>query len=436
MKLHIKNKIWRIAALVALVLPSFAAQAVTAGTGAWSSQQTWAADSVNGGNLTGFFYWPASTTTKNGQRALILVLHGCTQTASADVIENSDGGFNWKTTAENTGAVILAPNATGNVYSNHCWDYANTSPSRTSGHVGILLDLVNRFVTNSSYSIDPNQVYVTGLSSGGGMTMVLGCIAPDIFAGIGINAGPAPGTTTAQIGSVPSGVTSSTAANICKGWAGTHTSSFNTQIVNAVWGTSDYTVGQAYGPLDTGAFRIIYGGTYTKGSTFTVSGGSGNGTGTPYTDSNGKLRTTEISVSGMGHAWPAGPGGQNVDYVDNTRINYPVYITGFWWANNLRVGGTTTTTTAGGTTTTAGGTTTTAGGTTTTTTATTTTTTAAGVCYNTSNYAHVQAGRAHDSMGTALANGSNQSMGLDNTFYTSKLRFRSTNYYVIDSTCP
>ena len=32
------------------------------------------------------------------------------------------------------------------------------------------------------------------------------------------------------------------------------------------------------------------------------------------------------------------------------------------------------------------------------------------------NYAHVQAGRAHDSGGYALANGSNQNMGLDNTF--------------------
>jgi poly(3-hydroxybutyrate) depolymerase len=354
-----------------LLLPSFAAQAVTAGPGAWSSQQTWAADSVNGGNLTGFYYWPASQPTNANGRALILVLHGCTQTAAAQVINNSsDGGFNWKTTAENYGAVILAPNATGNVYSNHCWDYANTSPSRTSGHVGILLDLINRFVTNSQYAIDPNQVYVTGLSSGGGMTMVLGCIAPDIFAGVGINAGPAPGTTTLQISSVPSGVTSATAANICKGWAGSHTSSFNTQIANAVWGSSDYTVGQAYGPLDTGAFRIIYGGTFTQGSTFTVSGGSGNGTGTPYTDSNGKLRTTEIVVSGMSHAWPAGPGGQNANYVDATRITYPAYITSFFFANNLRMAsGTTTTTTA------SGGTTTTAHATTTTTTATTTTTT-------------------------------------------------------------
>jgi subtilisin family serine protease len=65
-----------------------------------------------------------------------------------------------------------------------------------------------------------------------------------------------------------------------------------------------------------------------------------------------------------------------------------------------------------------------------------TTTTTAGACYNSTNYNHVAAGRAHDSGGYAYANGSNQKMGLDNTFYTSKLRKTGTNYYVIDSTCP
>ncbi|MGZ3239836.1 MAG: extracellular catalytic domain type 2 short-chain-length polyhydroxyalkanoate depolymerase [Burkholderiaceae bacterium] len=83
-------------------------------------------------------------------------------------------------------------------------------------------------------------------------------------------------------------------------------------------------------------------------------------------------------------------------------------------------------------------TTTTAGGTTTTTTATTTTTTAAGACYNASNYTHVSAGRAYlvYSTGHAAANGSNQDMGLDNTYVMTKLRQKGTNYYVIDSTCP
>jgi hypothetical protein len=81
-------------------------------------------------------------------------------------------------------------------------------------------------------------------------------------------------------------------------------------------------------------------------------------------------------------------------------------------------------------------TTTTAGGTTTTTATTTTTTVAGGACFNAANYSHVTAGRAHDSGGYALANGSNQSMGLDVTGIYTKLRQTGTNYYVIDNTCP
>ncbi len=485
---HWRWLIGLFATLVAALAATSVHAAVTAGPGAWSSQQTWAADTVNGGNLTGYFYWPASQpTTPNGKRALVLVLHGCQQTASGDVINNANGaGFNWKAIADQYGAVILAPNATGNVYSNHCWDYANTSPSRTAGHVGALLDLVNRFVTNAQYAIDPNQVYVTGLSSGGGMTMALGCIAPDIFAGIGINAGPPPGTTTAQIGYVPSGYTATTAANKCKAWAGSNASKFSTQIAGAVWGTSDYTVAQAYGPMDAAALRIVYGGTFTQGSTVSIAGG---GTNTPYTDSNGKVRTHEISVSGMAHAWPAGTGGDNTNYVDATHINYPVFVMDYWVKNNLRAGSgpvqsgsaptglatTATTTTSvslswnavanatsynvyrngskvGSATSTTYTDTGLIAGTTYSytvteidptsgesaqSTAISATTQSSYTCTATtaSNYAHVQAGRAHDSGGVAYANGSNQSMGLDNLFYTNTLAQTAAGYYVIGN-CP
>jgi poly(3-hydroxybutyrate) depolymerase len=61
------------------------------------------------------------------------------------------------------------------------------------------------------------------------------------------------------------------------------------------------------------------------------------GSNIPYTDSNGKVRTSEITVTGMGHAWPAGTGGQNSHYVDATKVNYPMFLMNFWYTNNLRV---------------------------------------------------------------------------------------------------
>jgi poly(3-hydroxybutyrate) depolymerase len=553
---------------------------ITAGPGTWSGNQTWAADTVNGGNLTGYYYWPATQPALNGKRALVLVLHGCAQTAAGDIVDSgSDGGFNWKKAADQYGAVILAPNATGNVYSNHCWDYASTGHNRTSGHDGVLLDLIKRFTSNAQYAIDPNQVYVAGLSSGGGETMALGCLAPDVFAGVGINAGPPPGTTTTQIGAVPSGYTATSAANNCKALAGSSGTSFASQIASVVWGTSDYTVSQQYGPMDAQAMRLVYGGTFTKGQSATVATG---GTSVPYTDANGKVRTTEVTVSGMGHAWPAGSGGQNTNFVDATHVNYPAFVMDFWFRNNLRaarvaapvvdscnasVSGTTVTVSGSGTDsagsisswrvvlngpgtvndTAAGsgasfaksytnlangyytgsvtatdsgtgltssacsiaqflvgtppalqppaglavgattsnsvtlswnaangatgyyvyrngsrvnasavtGTSYTDGGLAASTTysyqvsatngssesalsaAVAGTTGSSWTCSATtsSNYAHVQAGRAHDSGGYALANGSNQNMGLDNTFYTSTLAQTAPGYYVIGN-CP
>ncbi len=64
-----------------------------------------------------------------------------------------------------------------------------------------------------------------------------------------------------------------------------------------------------------------------------------------------------------------------------------------------------------------------------------TTTGTAATCTTASNYAHVNAGRARVSGGYALANGSNQNMGLWNVFVTTTLKQTGPNYYVIGS-CP
>jgi poly(3-hydroxybutyrate) depolymerase len=64
-----------------------------------------------------------------------------------------------------------------------------------------------------------------------------------------------------------------------------------------------------------------------------------------------------------------------------------------------------------------------------------TTTGAAATCFTASNYAHTTAGRAHQSGGYALANGSNQNMGLWNIYVTTTLKQTGPNYYVI-GTCP
>ncbi|ALO13326.1 Poly(3-hydroxybutyrate) depolymerase [Streptomyces venezuelae] len=60
----------------------------------------------------------------------------------------------------------------------------------------------------------------------------------------------------------------------------------------------------------------------------------------------------------------------------------------------------------------------------------TATTTGAPVCVTASNYAHTQAGRAHQSGGYTYANGSNQNLGLWNVMASSTIKETSPGYWV------
>ncbi len=54
------------------------------------------------------------------------------------------------------------------------------------------------------------------------------------------------------------------------------------------------------------------------------------------------------------------------------------------------------------------------------------------VCYTDNNYNHVAKGRAHVSLGYALANGSNQNLGLYNLFVTTTLCKVKEGYYEME----
>ena len=428
----VKKTVGTVPLASALVLAfSSSAFALTPGSGTWVKETA----TYGTPNLQdAYVYVPSNSSPAvlAGKRALMITLHGCGQTASGNVINTK---FNWETTAEQRGMVIVAPTVPSGTSSTRtssgCWDWFGTGQSRTNRDQVPLKKLIDAVKARSNLDIDPNQIYITGLSSGAGETHVMGCAFPDYFAGVGVNAGPALGSGAYDIFSDPK-VSASQVATNCKAANGnnsTYNAKYATQIWNTIYGSSDAIVKPTHNVRNGEGMRQLYG-TTSSSTSFTVSGG---GSGTTYKDSNGKQRVTLITVSGMSHAWPAGSGGSGGGtYVDYTHVNYPVWVTNWFFANNLRVGGGggTTTTTSGGTTTT------TAAGTTTTTTATTTTTTSAGTCYKSSNYAHVSAGRAYNSLGYAKAKGSNQNMGLYNTYVVTKLRKTGTNYYVIDTTCP
>ena len=310
-------------ALVGGLLTGGLAAPAAAATGSWSTE------TIAGMNVR--LYTPASAPALASGRALMVSLHGCVQTAS--VLQT---GGNWAATAEKYGMVVALPDAPNGGVVLGCWDYYDANHSRTAParHDDNLLDLVAALKARAALGIDAAQVYVSGLSSGGGETMVMGCLAPDVFAGIGINAGPTVGTTSGQISSVA--VTQAQGKNTCTTFAGAASGSFATQLTSVVYGSNDTTVAPGYNTLNAQIMASIYGA--GTSSTFSLAGLAGTntaGSGTLYADASGP-RVSLIQNTNLGHNWPAG-GGPGGSYVSTNSIDYPAYVTKFFFDNNRRV---------------------------------------------------------------------------------------------------
>ncbi len=421
---------------------SISAYALTPGSGTW----------IKEANLFGLqdaqVYVPANPypETIGEGRALMLSLHGCSMTAAGNMINKK---FNWETTAEKYGMVVIAPTVPAGTtatrsYSS-CWDWFGANHSRNTRDEAILLKLIDAVKSRPNLNIDPKQIYVTGLSAGGGLVVTLGCVAPDYFAGMGINTGPALNTAAnAGVGS-KAARTPQQIANDCKAYAGTHSTALQTQLTSVVNGSTDSTVDPTHSWANRDGMKLAYGAT-TSAGTFTEV----KSTGALWKDSASRLRVSYIEATGMGHAWPAGAGGSGGGiWVDYTHVNYPAYVTKFFFDNNLRVerGPTTSTTTTSTSSTSSSSTSTstsssssTSSSTTTSSTTTSSTTTPTlppvpgATCYTASNYAHVLAGRAYNSWGVARALGSNQYLGYVNTFTVTTLK-KTGSYYYAKGTC-
>ena len=141
----------------------------------------------NPGELTMLTYVPANLADSP---ALVVVLHGCTQTAA-----EYDLGAGWSTLADRHGFALLLPEQrqTNNPQTCFNW-FLPGDTARDRGEALSIRQMVDRMVRD--HGIDPKRVFVTGLSAGGAMTSVMLATYPEVFAGGAIIAGLPYGTAT------------------------------------------------------------------------------------------------------------------------------------------------------------------------------------------------------------------------------------------------
>ncbi len=313
-----------------------------------------------------WIYTPLSTLP-SGKRALMVVLHGCAQTNTELKLHG-----NLAPAAEAAGMVLMVPqaDAKNEVPGTGCWDFDRGS----DGHhnVAEIVKLTRLMVERTSLNIDPAHVYVVGLSSGAALSLLLGCAAPDLFAGVAAIAGPSVGTAQStslepDIGVDHSDKDVKNAVEKCRSLAGGKSASFKTQIANIAYGTLDKDGPEAkydfclplllngfcwFQKKHPGEYRVvsvkwsdenikvlkaIYGDD-DLGNPVKVQGDKGLES---TAKGNGKVQLGLLVIPQVGHAWPAGSGranGPGGDWIAQSGLNYPKYITEWLLQNNRRAG--------------------------------------------------------------------------------------------------
>ena len=114
----------------------------------------------NPGALRMFTYVPK---TLQASPALVVVLHGCTQSAGA-----YDLGAGWSTLSERYGFVLLLPEQTEANNPKTCFNwFLPGDTARDRGEALSIRQMIEK--TIGAHGVDRKRVFITGLSAGGAM---------------------------------------------------------------------------------------------------------------------------------------------------------------------------------------------------------------------------------------------------------------------------
>ena len=234
--------------------------------------------------------------------ALVVVLHGCTQTAAG-----YDHGSGWSAVADRCGFALLFPEQTRANNPNLCFNWFQPADTtRGAGEVASIRAMIAAMVAR--HGLDPARVFVTGLSAGGAMTSALLATYPEVFAGGAIIAGLPHGSATSvqQALERMRGHGLPSPADLVQAVhdASPHRGPWPRV---AVWhGTADATVAFATGDAVIAQWRGVHGLAETP-----TQETRGRDTHRIWRDADGRIALEAHAIAGMGHGTPLATSGDD-----------------------------------------------------------------------------------------------------------------------------
>ncbi|MBA3526950.1 MAG: PHB depolymerase family esterase [Sphingomonas sp.] len=245
----------------------------------------------NPGDLDARIYLPA-----DAPGALVVVLHGCTQTAAG-----YDLGSGWSQLAERHGFALLFPQQRRANNPNLCFNwFAPGDARRGRGEALSIRQMIQHLA--AKYRLESSQTFITGLSAGGAMTSVMLASYPELFAGGAVIAG----LPFATANTVPE------ALERMRGQGAPSRRELAARVLAAtdhkgpgptlsVWhGTQDSVVEPSNATALVDQWRDLHGLGTTSGAVETVQGHRREA----WRDSGGRAVIERYDIRGMGHGTP------------------------------------------------------------------------------------------------------------------------------------
>lgn len=256
-------------------------------------------------------YVPASLSKR--PVPLVVMLHGCKQNP-----DDFAAGTRMNELAEHHGFLVAYPAQSAKANGSNCWNWFDPEDQvRARGEPAILTGIAREVST--LHAVDPQRIFVAGLSAGAAMAVILGATHPDVFAAVGAHSG-LPWGAAHDVGSAFAVMSSgSSHASPWPPRRDRSQASPASGVPTIVFqGDHDRTVVAANGDavVEQALARIVSKGATPQQTTVaTRATDSLRGhTTTTYSDASGRALVEHWVVHGGGHAWSGGS--SNGSYTD------------------------------------------------------------------------------------------------------------------------